>query len=93
MAQHEDTSGSPEERHAAYEDARRNADAAQEAVGDAEDELVKAERARDRKGGNGDAASGDDAEVQAAEEAWHDRRHEAHEASQARDRAKDDLPG
>jgi len=93
MSQDDSPSGAPDERHAAYEDARQHAEAAQEAVGDAEDDLVRAERARDRQDGNGDAAAGDDAAVHAAEEAWHDRRHEAHEASQARDRARDDLPG
>jgi hypothetical protein len=77
----------------AYQRARDDADAAQEAVGDAEDELAQAEQTlHEHEHGDGERKrTARQANVSAAEEAWHDRRHEAYEASQARDRAREDL--
>jgi hypothetical protein len=79
----------------AYQRARDDADAAHEAVGDAEDDLAQAERTlREHELQDGeDQLTARQAHVSAAEEAWHDRRHEAYEASQARDRAREHLDG
>ena len=93
MEPESDRPDDPDSRRAAYERARHDADVAYEAVGDAEDDLANAEqtlREHDSPDG-GQQLSARRADVNAAEDAWHDRRHEAHAASEARDRARERL--
>jgi hypothetical protein len=80
-------------RRADYEHARDDADAAEEAVGDAEDQLVVAERtlSQHRPAEGEDQRAEREADVEAAEGAWHERRHEAYTAAQERDRAREQL--
>jgi hypothetical protein len=93
MAPEPEKPDSAQARRAAYDRARDDADTAYEAVGDAEDDLADAERTLNEH----HAADGDQqlaarqAQVSDAEDAWHDRRHEAHAASQERDRARGQL--
>ena len=93
MAPDPDVPPGPDARRAAYETARDNADAAEEAVGDAEDDLADAERTlgEDDPAGGGEQRAAHQEEVRVAEDAWHDRRHEAYTASQERDRAREEL--
>lgn len=79
----------------AYQSARGDAEAAHEAVGDAEDALAHAERVlAEHEPADGDQQrAARQARVDAAEEAWHDRRHDAYAASQARDHARQRADG
>jgi hypothetical protein len=91
MSQDRNTSGAPERRND-YERARRRADDAYEAVGDAEDAIVRAEEVREERRSAGAPDGGESAAVRDAEDAWHERRHEAHAAAEERDRAREQLP-
>ena len=91
MSQDPDTTGAPERRND-YEAARQRAEDAYEAVGDAEDALVRAEQAQADRGSAGAPDEGESAAVRDAEDARHERRHEAHAAAEERERARDELP-
>jgi len=73
-----------------FEVAHRAADAAHNAVGDAEDELVAAEDARAGAGGSGESQLAD-ARVVQAEADWLDRQTEAERATRERERARGRL--
>jgi len=93
MAPDPDPPDSPDSLRGSYNRARDAADAAEEAVGDAEDDLADAERtlSEQQAGGDDEQRAAREADVSAAEGAWHDRRHEAYTASQERDRAREEL--
>lgn len=85
----------PDTRRSDYRTATNRSDAAEEAVGDAEDDLADAERTlveHDTADGEQQLAERQEG-VRAAEDAWHDRRHEAHAASEAAARARERLDG
>jgi hypothetical protein len=73
-----------------FESARRAADAAHNAVGDAEDELVAAEDARADAGGPAESQLAD-ARLTQAEADWLDRQTEAERATRERERARGRL--
>jgi|1186.fasta_scaffold79951_2 hypothetical protein len=80
----------PDNREEQFEDARRVADAAHDAVGDAEDELVAAEDARADADGAGESQVADERMVQ-AEADWLDRQTAAEQATREREVARDRL--
>jgi hypothetical protein len=76
-------------RAEAYESARIEADAAEEAVGDAEDVLAAAEGRRES--GSPDAGGAAEQRVSEAEISWLDRVADADAAARRQRRARDDL--
>jgi hypothetical protein len=80
----------PDHRKQQFEDARRAADAAHDAVGDAEDELVAAEGARAAAGGPAESQLAETRMVQ-AEADWLDRQTTAERATRERERARGHL--
>jgi hypothetical protein len=73
-----------------FEAARRDAEAAHDAVGDAEDELVAADRARKDAGSDGEIRAAD-ARLVRAESDWLDRQTEAEHASRTREQERGRL--
>jgi hypothetical protein len=82
----------PDHRREQFEDARRAADAAHDAVGAAEDELVAAEGARADARGAAESQLADARLVQ-AEADWLDRQTEAEHATRERESLRSPLDG
>jgi hypothetical protein len=80
----------PDQRVERFENARHVAETAHDAVGDAEDELVAANRARQEAGSDGEARTAD-ARMSRAEADWLDRQTEAEHASRAREEERERL--